>query len=296
MVIIGGGFVGVEFAHFFSSVGTEVTVLEMSSRLVAQEEPEISQLLHEEMMKTMQVLVKHRVERLDQRGETKKVTARDLTNDNPIELEADTILMAVGRVPNTDILHPERTGVETDERGFINVNEYLETTKPRIWAFGDAIGIHMYRHAANYEAGIAWENAHLTVHDKEGSTHGHKMAVDFSAMPHAVYSHPQIGSVGLTEHDAREKGHDLVVGRWNYADSAKGVAMGEPPGFVKVIVEKNTHRILGCHVIGYAAPIMVQEAVNVMNCREGTYMDILNAIHIHPSLTEVLQNAFGNVS
>ncbi len=291
MIIIGGGFVGVEFAHFFSSFGTEVTVLEMGPRILAQEEPEISQLLHQEMMKSMQVLVRHRVEHVDQEGEIKKVTARDLSSDKLIELKADALLVAAGRVSNADVLHPERTGVETNERGYIKVNEYLETTKPRIWAFGDALGVYMYRHAANYESSIAWSNAHLEL---PGHGHGHKTAVDFSTIPHAVYGNPQIGSVGLTEQEARTKGYDVMVGRWDYADTAKGVAMGKPPGFVKVIVERKTQRILGCHIVGRYAPELVQEVVNVMNCPNATAMNILSAVHIHPSLTEVVVNAFAS--
>jgi dihydrolipoamide dehydrogenase len=295
MVIVGGGFVGVEFAHFFSQMGTEVTVLEMGERIVAQEEPEISQLLHQELMRSTQVLVRHRVEALEQEGDTKIVRVKDLTDDATTELRTDQILMAAGRISNADLLRPEKTGVETDEKGYIKVNEYLETTKPNIWAFGDAIGVHMYRHAANYEASVAWGNAHIGLHEG-GHGHDHKTAVDFSAVPHAVYSHPQIGSVGLTESQAREKGLNIMVGKWNYADTAKGSAMGEPPGFVKAIVESETYKILGCHVIGYAAPVIVQGAVDVMNCREGTALNIINSMHIHPSLTEVLRNAFGNIS
>jgi mycothione reductase len=295
MVIVGGGFVGCEFAHFFSSVGTEVTVLEMGDRLVAQEEPEVSKLLHEEMGKRMQVLTRHRLEGLEQHGETRKIVARDLSRDETIEMEADQILMAVGRISNADMLHPERTGVETDERGFIKVNEYLETTKDNIWAFGDALGVHMYRHAANYESEIAWNNAHLNLHKGGDHGHGHKVAVDFSAMPHAVYSHPQIASVGLTEKQAREQGKDILVGLWDYAESAKGEAMGRQPGFVKVVVEKENFKILGCHIIGYGAPIMVQEVVNVMNCPQGNALTILNSVHIHPALTEILQRAFASM-
>jgi len=294
MIIVGGGFVGVEFAHFFSTVGTDVTVLEMGDRLVAQEEPQISQLLHREMMDSMQVLLGHRVDGIEQHGGTKRVTVRDLANDGEIEMEADQVLLAAGRISNSDLLHPEKTGVETDEKGFIKVNEYLETTKPNIWAFGDALGIHMYRHAANYESEIAWQNAHRQLHKDEGHDHG-KTAVDFTAMPHAVYSHPQIGSVGLTEKQARDAGHDVLIGQWDYSKSAKGSAMGDPPGFVKVVVEKESYRILGCHVIGYAAPIMIQEVVNVMNCENGTAMNVLNSIHIHPALTEILLRAFASM-
>lgn len=294
ILIIGGGYVGCEFAHFFSAVGSQVTVLEQESTLMTNEEPEISRLLQESMMDQMQVLTEHKVEEVSQNGGKKKIVARNLNRDEQIEIEGDQILVAAGRVSNSDLLHPEETGVETDERGYIKVNEYLETTKENIWAFGDALGVHMYRHAANYEAEVAWNNAHQTLHDDQEHGHG-KMKVDWSAVPHAVYTHPQIGSVGLTEKQARKQGRKIMVGRWDYADTAKGSAMGEPPGFAKIIVDDEDLEILGCHVIGHCAPVMVQEAVNVMNCPEGNAMNILNSMHIHPSLTEVVQNAFGSM-
>lgn len=294
LLVIGGGYVGCEFAHFFSSVGCEVSVLEQAERLMMAEEPEISRLLFEEMINQMQVLTRHRVERVEQDGDKKRVIARNLESDEQIEIEGDQILVAAGRVSNADLLNPEETDVEIDDRGYVKVNEYLETTKDNIWAFGDAIGKHMYRHAANYEAEIAWNNAHTTLHD-DGGHGGGKVKVDWSAVPHAVYSHPQIGSVGMTEKQARDSGYDIMVGTWDYSDTAKGSAMGDPPGFVKAIVERDSMKILGCHIIGYCAPVMVQEVVNVMNCEGGTAMTLLNSMHIHPALTEIVQNAFGSI-
>ena len=136
-------------------------------------------------------------------------------------------MVATGRVSNADILKPEKTGVELDEHNFIKVNEYLETSKKNIWAFGDAIGIQMFKHVANYEAGIAWHNA---IHD-------HKAKMDFSAAPHAVFTHPQVASVGLTEQEAKRSIHKILVGQALYRETAMGAAMGFPEGFVKVIVE-----------------------------------------------------------
>ena len=134
-------------------------------------------------------------------------------------------MVATGRVSNADLLKPEKTGVELNDRGFIKVNEFLETSKKNIWAFGDAIGTQMFKHVANYEAGIVWHN----------SLHDHKAKMDFSAAPHAIFSHPQVASVGLTEKQAKEQHHNILVGKAAYHETAMGAAMGFPEGFVKVI-------------------------------------------------------------
>ena len=145
-------------------------------------------------------------------------------------------MVATGRVSNADILKPEKTGVKLDEHKFIKVNEFLETSKKNIWAFGDAIGNQMFKHVANYEAGIAWHNA---VHD-------HKAKMDFSAAPHAVFTHPQVASVGLTEAASqRAAPQTFSLEKRSYSDTAMGAAMGFPEGFVKVIVEEETGKILG---------------------------------------------------
>ena len=234
LVIVGGGFVAVEFAHFFSSVGTEVTVLSRSPRLIKEGEPEVSDLLERTMTRSMNVYTDVEAIEASRKGEKKVVRARNRGTELVEDFEAEEILLATGRRSNADLLKPERTGVELDNRGFVVVNEYLETSKPRIWAFGDAIGRHMFKHVANYETEIAWHNF----------MGGRKVAVDYSAVPYAVFSNPQIASVGMTEEEARDKGHDILLGHYEYRNTAKGMAMGVEEGFVKVIVEDNTYRIL----------------------------------------------------
>lgn len=285
MVIIGGGYIGVEYAHFFSSIGTKITVIQRAPMLIPEEEPEISQLLREEMQKNMEILVNYEVIEIERQGNLKKVTARRPDTGDIKEFFAETLLVAAGRIPNSDTVKPQKTGVELDTRGYIRSNEYLETTKKNIWAFGDAIGKQMFKHVANYEAQIAWHNA---VHD-------HKATMDYMAAPHAVFTHPQVASVGLTEDEARKQGYKIAVGKAYHKDTAKGAAMGEPPGFVKVIIEQKTDKILGGHIIGPYAPTLIQEIVNAMVCGDQTYTPILRAMHIHPAMTEVVQNAFGNI-
>lgn len=143
----------------------------------------------------------------------------------------------------------------------------------------------MFKHVANYEAGIAWHNA---VHD-------HKAAMDYSTTSHAVFTHPQIASVGLKEAEAKQKGYKLWVGKAYYKDTAMGAAMGEPKGFVKVIVEQRTEKILGGHIIGPFASILIQEITNVMVSGDKTILPIIRALHIHPAMSEVVQRAFGNL-
>ena len=277
LIIIGGGYIAVEFGHFFAAMGTKVTILEMADRLVLSEEPEISELLKNELSKRMEVNTNALVEEVKQGEHGVVVTAKDTNSDERREYSAQRIMMAVGRRSNADILKVANTGVETDKRGFVKVNEYLETNRKGIFAIGDANGQQMFRHMANREAEIVAQNAF----------YGTNIKVDYSAVPHAVYSHPQVASVGMAEAQAKD-GHSILIGRTKYFDIAKGDAMMEKEGFAKIIVEKESNRILGFHIIGPYAPELIQEVVNAMT--SGGYMDeIGQSIHIHPSLSELVQ-------
>jgi dihydrolipoamide dehydrogenase len=285
MIVVGGGYIAAEYGHFFASIGTQVTILQRSPRLVPAEEPEISGLLKEAMEERIRVFTNHEVIEVQERNDAKIAVAKDRENGELREFPAQTVLLATGRVPNSDLLKPEKTGVQLDARGYIKANKYLETTQENIWAFGDAIGKAMFKHVANYEADVAWHNA----------SHDHKISMDYSAAPHAVFSHPQIASVGLTEQEAKTQGHKIWVGKEDYKSTAKGAAMGDPKGFVKVIVEQKTGKILGGHIIGPFAPILIQEVINAMNVENNTFMNIVRPMHIHPAMSEVVQRAFGNL-
>jgi dihydrolipoamide dehydrogenase len=285
ILIIGGGYVGMEYGHFFSSIGTKTTILQRPDRVVPEEEPEISELLKKEMQQRMEIYTGFEVTEAKKEDQLKKLIAKNRQDGSQHELSAESVMVATGRASNADILKPEKTGVELDERGFIKVDEYLETNKKNIWAFGDAIGIQMFKHVANFEAGVVWHNA---VHD-------HKVKMDFSAAPHAVFSHPQVASVGLTEKQAKERYHNILVGQAPYGETAMGAAMGFPEGFVKVIAEAETGKILGGHIIGPEASILIQEIINAMVSETGSFAPIVQAMHIHPALSEVVQNAIGNL-
>ena len=283
LVIIGGGYVAVEYAHFFAAMGTKVTIVEMLSRIAQSEEPEISELLEKEMKKRMDIYTNTQVEEIKKDGKGIIAVARDKATAKQMEFPAERIMVAVGRRSNADLLKVESTGVELDKRGFIKVDDYLESTKKGIFAVGDANGQQMFTHVANREATVAWHN----------STHKTKIKMDYSAAPHAVYSHPQIASVGMTEENAKKDYH-ILVGRAKYSDTAKGEAMMEEEGFAKAIVDGHSGRILGFHIIGPYAPELIQEVINAMATGRGVH-SINEGMHIHPALPELILRTFENV-
>ncbi len=283
MVIIGGGYVAVEYAHFFAAVGTKVTVLEMLDRLAQSEEREISDLLERAMTRRMGVHTGTLAQEVRKSNGGCTVVASDGSTGEETEFSAERVMIAVGRRSNADLLKVENTGVAVDKRGFVSVDEYLETSKKGIYAVGDANGQQMFLHVANREAAVAWHNA----------TNKKRIAMDYSAVPHAVYSHPQIASVGLTEEEAGKESH-LLVGRASYSDTAKGEAMMEEEGFAKAIVDEHSGKILGFHIIGPHAPILIQEVVNAMSMG-GELQGIYSGLHIHPALPELVQRAFSNL-
>lgn len=283
LAIIGGGYISAEYAHFFSAMGSQVTVLQRNDYLVPDEEPEISELLRKKMSERMDVYTHTAVSAVREGEAGITVIGRDLRDGERREVVAEQVMVAAGRRSNADLLQVENAGIDTDEEGYVRVNEYLETNVANIWALGDATGKHMFRHVANREAGIAWHNF----------AHDHQVPMDYSAVPHAVFSHPQIASVGLRESEAKAD-FDILVGEAKYLDVAKGQAMMETGGFAKAIIERETGKILGFHIIGPYAPMLIQEVVDVM-ANDGTAGWVGHAMHIHPALPEVVVNALYNL-
>jgi mycothione reductase len=286
LIIIGGGYIACEYGHFFSALGTRVTILEMMPRLLLGEDAEISEIVERRFSRYVEIHTNHKVVKVDKRDGVRIAIAVDGESGEEREFVAQEVMLAAGVRSNADLLRPELTGVETDERGWIKTDQYLQTTKSDIWALGDATGRFMFRHTANYEAEVVWTNAFTE----------HKHQVDYHAVPHAVYGHPQVGAVGLTEERAKEVDYEILVGRARYMDVTKGYAMGEEDGMVKVIVEQGTGRILGCHIVGPHAAILVQQIVYLMNAGDQDYMPLADAQVIHPALSEVVINAFGNMA
>lgn len=283
LLIIGGGYIGAEYGHFFAAMDTRVTIVQRNEYLVPDEEPEISELLEEKMSERMDVHTGTEAVEVHENEDGISVVCEDVQSGEEKIFNAERVMIAAGRKSNADLLQVENAGIETDERNYIEANEYLETNVENIWALGDATGEHMFKHVANREAAIVWHNF----------AHDHKVAMDYGAVPHAVFSHPQIASVGLTEAEARGES-DILVGRADYWDVAKGEAMMETDGFAKAIVEQESGRILGFHIIGPYAPILVQEVIDVM-VNEGTVSGIAHPMHVHPAMPEIVPATFDNL-
>ncbi|MFW9828008.1 MAG: dihydrolipoyl dehydrogenase [Candidatus Thorarchaeota archaeon] len=314
LIIIGGGVIAAEFAHIFSAIGTDVTIVEMLPRLVITEEPEISEALQKIFRKNMKVLLNEKAIKIYSKKKQKAVLVENTQTGKVTEIVAEEILIATGRRSNADLLKVENTGVEIDDKGWIKTNKYLETNKKNIWCIGDANGLYQFRHKANYEAEICTNNIF--------GPEDQKKVVDYTSVPWAIFTYPQIGHVGITQAEAIEKGYQIYVALKNYSTIAKGFAMGyetgeDDDGFVKLIVDK-TYKILGAHVIGPHAALLVQPFVYLMNsgftcilpefkeekdlpkaeraCPEaGSFMPIYNSMVIHPSLNEVTGWAIGNL-
>jgi dihydrolipoamide dehydrogenase len=288
IAVIGGGFIAAEYGHFFSAMGSKVTIIGRAAQFLPDEEPEIGALAKRVLQKHMTIITNHEVREADKApGGKKKLVAVDRTNGNKMEVIADEILAASGRAPNTDILHLEKTGITTDKNGWIPVNEYLETSQPGIWALGDADGKYPFKHKANYESSIVYYNAVLK----------RQVKADYHAVPHAIFTYPEIASVGLKEKEAIDKyGKDkILIGFHRYEDTAKGEAMNLKDYFVKVLLEKETMKILGAHIIGPIASVLIQEIIDLMYTPDQSAMPIISGMHIHPALSEVVERAFGGL-
>jgi mycothione reductase len=230
----------------------------------------------------MEILVNTLVLEVKRSHKRYSVTVKDTVSGAENILSAEAVLVAAGRKSNADRLNLEKTGVGLDKKGFIQVDEYLETTRKNIFAAGDIIGKYMFTHVVNREAVLAWHNA----------IHGESEAMDYSAIPHAIFTYPQIASVGKTEAEARQT-HHILVGVARYSDVAQGIAMMEE-GFAKAIVDADTERILGFHIIGPEASTLIQEVINAM--ANGGNLDFVNkGMHIHPALPELIVRAFNNL-
>ncbi|MGV9103311.1 MAG: FAD-dependent oxidoreductase, partial [Candidatus Thorarchaeota archaeon] len=290
MTIIGGGYVAAEFGHFFSAMGTEVTIVGRNPFLVKHEDTDVSKLLGRQLSKRMTILTNHEVIRVEHDRNRKMAIAKNRDSGEEVEVPSDTLLVATGRRPNSDICRPEKTGVELDQRGFIKTDEYLQTSVEGIWALGDATGLPMFKHVADREAEIVWHNIQASQNGDQSLR-----SIDYTAIPHAVFSYPQIATVGKTLSEAKETSSSLLVGRAEYTDVAKGDAMGKPKGFCRVIVDAESEAILGGSIIGPFAPILIQPITQAMYTSDRHYERLLHPIYIHPALPEVIRNAVRNL-
>ena len=283
MIIIGGGYVGLEYAHFFSAMGTRVVMIHRHPTLLSFEEPEISESLKKEVEKYTELFLDFEIIEVKLADNGYIARVRDHSTGGGKEVSAEALFVATGRKSNADLLRVENAGIETDKNNFIKVDDHLQTNRKHIWAVGDAIGRTMFTHAGDKEAELAWHNA----------THRKKTRMDFASVPHAIYTNPQIASVGLTEEEAR-KNHEVLIGRANYSDIVMGEAMMEQEGLAKAVVEKGTGRILGFHIIGPHAAMLIQEVVNAV-INKNDLKSITECMHIFPALSNLIPEVLGNL-
>lgn len=280
LIIVGGGYVGTELAHFFGTMGSNVSIIGRSG-LLPNEDSDISKRFTKVFNRRFSVLEGFEAIEVFQNSDEFTISAENGQGDIR-EVSGDELLIAAGRRPNTDNLSVENGGIETDDHGFIKTDEYLKTTADKTWALGDVIGGHMFKHSANMEAQIVFWNA-FTDHEHEA---------DLTPMPHAIFSSPQVAGVGKTEEELEEEGIEYLEGTYEYSKTGMGSALKEEDGIVKVLVDPDGGDILGCHIMGPKASVLIHEVVVGMASGEGTVFDITDAIHIHPALNEVVSRAF----
>jgi dihydrolipoamide dehydrogenase len=284
LVVIGAGAVGVEFASIFRSFGTEVTILEFLPRLVPVEDEEISKELARVFRKRgVETQTGAKVEKVEKTAAGVKVGYTDANGKAQVK-EAEKVLVAVGRGPLTRDIGLEKTKIELD-RGFVKVNEVQETAEPGVFAIGDIVaGMPQLAHVGAMcgmvaMAKIAGRKYRPVRHDR---------------IPNCTYTDPQIGSAGLTEAQAKEKGYTVKVGKFPFAGNSKATIVGNHDGFVKIVAEAKYGEILGVHIIGPQATELIAEAVAVMEL-EGTVDELMFTIHAHPTLAEAMLDAYGAV-
>ncbi|ETN96539.1 dihydrolipoyl dehydrogenase [Zhouia amylolytica] len=278
MIVVGSGAIGVEFAYFYHSMGTEVTIVEFLPNVVPVEDEEVSKQLERNFKKSgIKVMTSSEVTKVDTSGKGVKATVK--TKKGEEVLEADVILSAVGIKSNIENIGLEDVGIATD-RDKILVNDYYQTNIPGYYAIGDVVPGQALAHVASAE-GI------LCVEKIKGM---HVEALDYGNIPGCTYCTPEVASVGLTEKQAKEKGYDIKVGKFPFSASGKAKAAGTPDGFVKVIFDAKYGEWLGCHMIGAGVTDMIAEAV-VARKLETTGHEVLKAVHPHPTMSEAVMEA-----
>ncbi|MBI4121026.1 MAG: dihydrolipoyl dehydrogenase [Parcubacteria group bacterium] len=280
MIIVGGGYISAELGHFFGALGTEVTVIEVGDRLVGREDADISSAFTRVFSESHRVVLNTKVVSVAENGGMKQVVVEGKDGKQQT-LEAEALLFSTGRRSSSDLLKlKENTKIALDERGFVKVNEFLETNVPNVWALGDIIGKAPFKHGANMEA------RHLLA----ALTGNGRIPVDYTIMPHAIFSHPQVAGVGFTEEEVREKGIKYEIRKKEYAKTGMGKALEEKDGFVKFIIDPKKEKILGCHILGPHASTLIHEVIVAMKAG-GDVSLIRDAVHVHPALSEVVQRA-----
>jgi dihydrolipoamide dehydrogenase len=279
IVIIGGGAVGTEWATLFAAFGAEVTLVELMPTLLPLEDEDMGRTLARSFQKRgIKVLTGSTVANIEAGGSKKspalQVTITDKDGQNAQQVTVDNVLIGVSRRPNTLDLNLDRSGVQTDQRGYITVDDQLRTSVPGLFAIGDVVGRIQLAHVASHQGLVA-----------AGVIAGHDERIDYKAVPAATFTHPEVASVGLTERKARDAGHDVVVGKFPFVALGRAQTYGSTDGLVKVVADRKYGEVLGVHIIGPSASDLIPEGALALQL-EATLEDLANTIHAHPTLGE----------
>ena len=275
LLIVGGGVIGCEFANIFTTFGSKVTIIELLPRILSTEDAEVSRVITKVFQKKgINILTDTVAE------EVKKVNGQFVCRiKSGDEIKADKILISVGRKPNTLDIGIEKAGILKDEKGFIKVDAYLKTNIPNIYAVGDVIGGLQLAHVASYEGKIAAENIA-----------GKNKKSDYRVIPWAIFTSPEIGTVGLNEEQAKSRGYNVCFGLFPFSNSGKAYITGETEGFIKIIVDKDTSEILGAQAVGPRCSDLVHEVAVAMS-GEMVIDNLAETVHSHPTLSEAVMEA-----
>jgi len=274
--IIGGGFIAVEMGHVFSGLGSQVTVFNRSNTLLRGFDQDISATFTEVFGQRVELLLGHVPTKVERVADGIKITCA------VGETIVDEILVATGREPNSDLLNVDAAGLACHHHGTVAVDDTMATNVPGIWAIGDLANNYQLKHLANAEATVAfWNIAH-----PDDLRHQ-----SYKAVPSAVFSNPQVATVGLTEQEATKQGRSFSVGRRDYGGTAYGWAMADETGFAKVLVDDETGLIIGAHVLGPQASSIIQPLIQAMQFDQRAEDVAREVFYIHPALTEVVENA-----
>jgi pyruvate/2-oxoglutarate dehydrogenase complex dihydrolipoamide dehydrogenase (E3) component len=284
LLVLGGGYVGLEFAQMFRRFGSEVTVVQRDKQLLTREDADVAEAVAEVLREDgVEVLLETEAKRAEQ-TEDGELLLTVGTLEGEGTLEGSHLLVAAGRPPNTDRLNLEAAGVETDERGFIRVNERLETSVEGIWALGDVKGGPAFTH-------ISYDDFRIV---KTNLLEGGDATITDRMVPYTVFIDPQLGRVGLSEEEAREQGRDVRVARMPMKHVARALEVDEPRGMMKAVVDADTRRILGCAVLGVEGG-EVAAMIQIAMMGGVPYTTLRDAVFAHPTLAESLNNLFATI-
>lgn len=278
LLCVGGGYIGLELGSFFSKVGSRVTVIEAGPGLLAGVDPDLTKVVYKKLEKKgVAIFTQARLKSCQKKPHSVEVVFQEGSAERKMEFEA--VLMTVGRVPNSDRIGIEKAGLKPDAKGFLAVDAQRRTSVPHIFAIGDIAGQPLLAHKGSKEGIVAAE-----------AIAGLKTIYDVMAMPAVIFTDPEIATVGLTEADARAKGFQIRVGLFPFAANGRALSVGEPDGFVKMIGDSKSGRLLGVHIVGVEASNLISEAVLAIEMG-AQVEDLALSVHPHPTLPETLMEA-----